>query len=111
MLDRLSVGAKLSLAFFCVLLITALLGVLALFQLGRVNDTASDMASNWLPSSRAAQSINQEVTRLRTREYRLLLTEGNARVALGAGSGISNNFEMARPIFGREVNVNLRYKF
>jgi len=39
------------------------------------------------------------------------LTEGNARVALGAGSGISNDFEMARPIFGREVNVNLRYKF
>ncbi|WP_377161236.1 methyl-accepting chemotaxis protein [Roseateles sp. UC29_93] len=79
MLDRLSVGAKLSLAFSCVLLITVLLGALALFQLGRVNDTATDMASNWLPSSRAAQSINQEVTRLRTREYRLLLTEGNAR--------------------------------
>ncbi|HEY1394905.1 methyl-accepting chemotaxis protein [Roseateles sp.] len=92
MLDRLSVGAKLSLAFFCVLLITALLGGLALFQLGRVNDTATDMASNWLPSSRAAQAINQEVTRLRTREYRLLLTEGNARasyaekVALGRQS-------------------------
>ena len=39
------------------------------------------------------------------------LTEGNARVTLGAGSGIANNFEMARPIFGREVNLNLRYKF
>jgi outer membrane receptor protein involved in Fe transport len=39
------------------------------------------------------------------------LTEGNARVALGGGSGISNDFEMARPIFGREVNLNLRYKF
>jgi hypothetical protein len=38
------------------------------------------------------------------------LTEGNARVALG-GSGIANNFEMARPIFGREVNLQLRYKF
>jgi outer membrane receptor protein involved in Fe transport len=38
------------------------------------------------------------------------LTEGNARIALG-GSGISNNLEMARPIFGREVNVQLRYKF
>jgi outer membrane receptor protein involved in Fe transport len=39
------------------------------------------------------------------------LTEGNARVALGSGSGITNNFEMARPIFGRELNVQLRYKF
>ncbi|MDP8986141.1 MAG: TonB-dependent receptor [Pseudomonadota bacterium] len=39
------------------------------------------------------------------------LTEGNARIAVGSGSGIANNFEMARPIFGREVNVQLRYKF
>jgi outer membrane receptor protein involved in Fe transport len=39
------------------------------------------------------------------------LTEGNARVAVGTGSGIANNFEMARPIFGREINVQLRYKF
>jgi hypothetical protein len=30
---------------------------------------------------------------------------------VGSGSGITNNFEMARPIFGREVNVQLRYKF
>jgi outer membrane receptor protein involved in Fe transport len=37
------------------------------------------------------------------------LTEGNARVAVG--SGIANDFEMARPIFGRAVNLNLRYKF
>ncbi len=39
------------------------------------------------------------------------LTEGNARVALGAGSGIAGNTEFARPIFGREVNVQVRYKF
>jgi outer membrane receptor protein involved in Fe transport len=38
------------------------------------------------------------------------LTEGNARIAPG-GSGIANNFEMARPIFGREVTLQLRYKF
>jgi hypothetical protein len=30
---------------------------------------------------------------------------------VGSGSGIANNFEMARPIFGRELNVQLRYKF
>jgi outer membrane receptor protein involved in Fe transport len=39
------------------------------------------------------------------------LTEGNARIALGTGAGISNSFEMARPIFGREGNLQLRYKF
>jgi hypothetical protein len=39
------------------------------------------------------------------------LTEGNARIAHGAGSGISGGLEMARPIFGREIDVQLRYKF
>jgi outer membrane receptor protein involved in Fe transport len=39
------------------------------------------------------------------------LTEGNARIALGSGSGISNSIELARPIFGREINIQLRYKF
>jgi outer membrane receptor protein involved in Fe transport len=39
------------------------------------------------------------------------LTEGNARIQIGTGTGIVNNFEMARPIFGREVNLQLRYKF
>jgi hypothetical protein len=39
------------------------------------------------------------------------LTEGNARIAVGSGSGIANNLEMARPIFGREVTLQLRYKF
>jgi outer membrane receptor protein involved in Fe transport len=36
------------------------------------------------------------------------LTEGNARVTT---AGISGGFEMARPIFGREGQVQLRYKF
>jgi len=39
------------------------------------------------------------------------LTEGNARIEVGSGSGIANSFEMARPIFGREVQVQMRYKF
>jgi outer membrane receptor protein involved in Fe transport len=39
------------------------------------------------------------------------LTEGNNRVTLGSGSGIADNIEMVRPIFGREVNIQLRYKF
>jgi outer membrane cobalamin receptor len=39
------------------------------------------------------------------------LTEGNARIAVGSGSGISGGLEMGRPIFGREINLQLRYKF
>ena len=82
LLNRLSVGAKLGLAFFIVLLITAALGLLSIVQLGRVNDTASDMADNWMPSSRAALSMGQEVTRYRTREYRLVMSGADKRAAV-----------------------------
>ena len=36
------------------------------------------------------------------------LTEGNARILT---SGIANGFEMARPIFGREIQAQLKYLF
>lgn len=36
------------------------------------------------------------------------LTEGNARILT---SGISNGFEMVRPIFGREIQAQLKYLF
>ncbi|MDN3922807.1 methyl-accepting chemotaxis protein [Roseateles violae] len=74
-LDRLSVGAKLGLAFFIVLLITAIAGGVSITQLSRVNDTASAMAENWLPATRSAQAMAQHATRYRTREYRLVMTE------------------------------------
>ena len=78
-LNRLSVGAKLGLAFFLVLLVTASLGLSAIVQLGRVNDTASDMADNWLPATRAVQSASLEITRYRAREYRVMLLDAQHR--------------------------------
>ncbi len=78
-LDRLSVGGKLALAFAVVLLITACLGMVSLYQLSRVDDTGSEMADNWLPSVREVQSINLQITRYRTREYRFILDDAEAR--------------------------------
>ncbi|NCT85631.1 MAG: HAMP domain-containing protein [Comamonadaceae bacterium] len=74
-LTRISVGAKLGLAFSIVLLITVVLGLLAIMQLGRVNDTASDMGDNYLPSVRELQEVAKHATRFRTAEYRVMLSE------------------------------------
>ncbi|WP_422016431.1 methyl-accepting chemotaxis protein [Roseateles sp.] len=74
-LTRISVGAKLGLAFLVVLLITALLGVVAIVQLGAVNDTASDMGDNYLPSVRELQEVAKQAMRYRTSEYRIALSE------------------------------------
>ncbi|PZP34612.1 MAG: methyl-accepting chemotaxis protein [Roseateles depolymerans] len=77
-LTRISVGTKLGLAFLIVLLITATLGVLSILQLGRVNDTASDMGDNFLPSVRELQEVAKQATRYRTSEYRMTLAEPGA---------------------------------
>ncbi|MDY0742893.1 methyl-accepting chemotaxis protein [Paucibacter sp. R3-3] len=79
MLQRISVGAKLGLAFFVVLLITAVLGGLSIVQLGRVNDTATAMAKDWLPSTRVALQMGQLASRYRTREYRYSTSEAAVR--------------------------------
>jgi hypothetical protein len=38
------------------------------------------------------------------------VTEQDARAASGT-SGAANGFALGRPIFGREVNLGLKYKF
>ncbi len=48
----------------------------------------------------------------RARQHRQLgMTEGHTRIAVGSGPGISSDFETGRPILGRAVNVQLRYRF
>ncbi|SEK38370.1 methyl-accepting chemotaxis sensory transducer with TarH sensor [Roseateles sp. YR242] len=73
-LDRLSVGAKLGLAFMSVVLLTAVMGGTGLFQLSRVSDAATAVGSNWMPSLSAAQVIRYQFIRHRMKEYRLLLS-------------------------------------
>ncbi len=80
-LTRISVGAKLGLAFLTVLLITVILGVLAIAQLGRVNDTAGDMGDNYLPSVRELQEAAKQATRYRTAEYKIALSDPAERQA------------------------------
>ena len=46
----LRIGARLTIAFATVLVLTAALGVAAIVNLGRLYDTAHTLATNWLPS-------------------------------------------------------------
>ncbi|HEX2012165.1 MAG TPA: methyl-accepting chemotaxis protein [Roseateles sp.] len=105
LLDRISVGAKLGLAFLLVLLITAALGVMAIVQLGRVNDTASEMAENWLPATRAAQSASQQSTRYRTREFRLVMTPAAERApVIESLAGLRKNVEVELAAYEKLIN-------
>ncbi|MET0208671.1 MAG: methyl-accepting chemotaxis protein [Burkholderiaceae bacterium] len=98
MFSRLSVGAKLALAFSLVLLFTVILGVTAVTQLKRVNAVSTDMNENWLPSTRQAQQIAQHIGRYRTREYRMMVSSGEARDA------DSKKIEQSRELVAKAID-------
>jgi methyl-accepting chemotaxis protein len=77
----LRIATKLITSFLVVLLMTALMGVFAIIQLGQVNQTASDMRDNWLPSVRLASGIRFYVANYRVKELRHLLAETPAEQA------------------------------
>ena len=81
-LNRLAVGAKLGLAFALVLLTTAVLGLVAVLQLNRVNGASTELAEIWLPQVEGTLQLAQEATRYRTREYLLVLTPAAERPAV-----------------------------
>ncbi|WP_140629570.1 methyl-accepting chemotaxis protein [Methylibium rhizosphaerae] len=71
LMSRMPVGAKLGAAFAAVLILMVASGLFSIFQLGRVNDAAAEMATNWLPSVKHTLSMAQAVTSYRQREFRL----------------------------------------
>ncbi len=63
---NLKLAHKLLLAFVSLLALTALLGIFSILQLGMVNQASTDMATNWLPSIRAAGEIEYGLSRMRS---------------------------------------------
>ncbi|MET0518730.1 MAG: methyl-accepting chemotaxis protein [Burkholderiaceae bacterium] len=49
-LSRLKIGPRLALAFAAVLLLSLLVGLLAISRMGQINGATRDMATNWMPS-------------------------------------------------------------
>ncbi len=71
---RHTVGAKLSLAFAAVVLITAIVGGLSLVQLSRVSNASTELAKIWLPQIEDSMQLVQGATSYRTSEFQLLGT-------------------------------------
>jgi len=66
---NLRIGTRLSGAFAIVLALTAVLGATAIFSLSRVNLTAIELASNWLPSIVSTTSARASI--LEYREFEI----------------------------------------
>ena len=66
----LKIATKLIASFLTVLALTAVMGVFSIIQLGAVNDTASEIRDNWMPSMRAASGMRFYAANYRIKENR-----------------------------------------
>ncbi|MCP1506622.1 methyl-accepting chemotaxis protein [Pseudomonas marginalis] len=74
----LRIATKLITSFLLVLVLTALTGGFAIIQLGLVNETATEMRDNWLPSVRVASGMRFFVANYRIKELRHLMADSPA---------------------------------
>jgi methyl-accepting chemotaxis protein len=83
MLNRMTIGTKVTGAFGCVLLVVLGLGLLALNRLSVVNDHAIEVRDNWLPSTVVQGKLLSAVEAVRISEARYLAADNEARDAAG----------------------------
>jgi methyl-accepting chemotaxis protein len=72
---NLKIATKLITAFLVVLILSAFIGIFAITQLAAVNKTATDIATNWMPSMRAAQAARFYSAEFRLKEARHILAK------------------------------------
>ena len=71
----LKISAKLFVGFITLLLLTCFLGVFSIYQLAQVNQTTTDLGTNWLPSVDAAMGIKERISRIRSQEAQVVSAE------------------------------------
>lgn len=74
----LKIATKLLAAFTFILLTSVLLGIFSIVQLKKVNATATDLATNWMPSVEAANAVQFDLTTLRNILMQHVIADDNA---------------------------------
>lgn len=82
---NLKISTKLITSFLVVLVLTAAMGVFAIFQLGQVNQTATDLGTDWMPSLRVASGMRFYAANYRIKEYRHLASDSAEEKAIVEG--------------------------
>ncbi|HTJ93766.1 MAG TPA: methyl-accepting chemotaxis protein [Pararobbsia sp.] len=80
MLKNMKLATKLFGSFVIVLLLMAGLGVYAIGQLGTVNGSTVDIATNWMPSVRSILEVKTSFNHLRVLQYELVAASDPAAI-------------------------------
>jgi len=81
MFKNIKLATKLFGSFLIVLTLMGGLGAYAITQLATVNASTVDLATDWMPSVRAALSLKADVNALRVLQFRLIVSEDAAAIA------------------------------
>ena len=73
--DNLKLANKLLASFVLILVLTAGMGVFAIFQLSSVNQKSTDLAENWMPSARMLLELKADMARYRTNELQHIISD------------------------------------
>ncbi|RQO83364.1 MCP four helix bundle domain-containing protein, partial [Acidovorax sp. FJL06] len=79
-ISDLRIGAKLGAGFLAVVLLTALLGVIALVQMSRIHANAEEIATNLLPSVAQTGELRVQLNRMRRAEAGMVTARSAAEV-------------------------------
>jgi methyl-accepting chemotaxis protein len=74
-MKNLTVAMKLALGFGIVLVVMTIMGLLALYQMDKVNQQSTDMAKNWMPSIKVVEEINTDTSDYRIAELQHVVAE------------------------------------
>lgn len=87
------IATKLLLAFACVLLLTGGLGIFSIVQLHKVNQAATELATNWLPSIRSLNDMKVALSRVRANQAQLALYDGDEKQSSAVIGLMNKNLE------------------
>ncbi|HZV63549.1 MAG TPA: methyl-accepting chemotaxis protein [Telluria sp.] len=77
----LKISAKLMGAFLVVLLLTVFLGMFSILQLSKVNEVATAMKVNWMPSVRVVSAMNTNISDFRIAELQHIVSTDEKEMA------------------------------
>ena len=77
--NDLRISARLTIAFFTLLLLTCLVGGMALFKIGTINDAMDNVGDRWLPSVREVLQLRTHVLDHRLRETQAVIATSEQR--------------------------------
>ena len=79
-LRNIKIATRAGMGFAILALLVAMVGVFSLQQMKRMNDAASDVKDNWLPSVLALNELSQDILRIRAGTLRLIVIRDAAAV-------------------------------